>query len=271
MQKGNFTMKDLTKEERKWCVYVHINKVNGKMYVGITSKKPTNRWSNGKGYKNNSYFTNSIQKYGWDNFEHIVVCQSKNKQEAENIEKYLIKVWNTKIPNGYNLTVGGGTINIPQIKERKAILQFDLDGKLIAEYDYVNSIEKNASTISSCCRGHSLSAYNNIWLYKSDYIKNPQILKDRISGIKNYNHRRKAVLQFNLSGTLINEYDSITNACLALNKTISDITLCCQGKYNRSGEYIWLYKKDYDNNPELLMYRIKKIKLKSNKHIERRN
>ena len=271
MQKGNFIMKNLTNEERKWCVYVHINKVNGKRYVGITSKKPTNRWNNGNGYKNNSYFTNSILKYGWDNFEHIIICHNKNKREVENIEKYLIKVWNTQIPNGYNATVGGGIINIPQIKERKAILQFDLEGNLIAEYDYVNSIGKNVSTIASCCRGKSLSAYNNIWLYKSDYTNNPQTLKDRINGIKNYNHRRKAVLQFDLFGRLINEYDSITNACLALSMHIGDITLCCQGKYNCAYGYIWLYKKDYENNPKLLTDRVKKIKAKSNKDIERRN
>ena len=264
-------MKNLINEERKWCVYVHINKVNGKMYVGITSKKPTNRWNNGRGYKSNSYFTNSIQKYGWDNFEHIIICKSKNKREAENIEKYLIKDWNTKTPNGYNLTVGGGVINIPQIKERKAILQFDLNGRLIAEYEFVSSIGKNISTISSCCRGRSFSAYDNIWLYKSDYINNPQILQYRIDCIKNYNRRRKSVLQFDSFGNLINEYDSITNACLALNICAGDITSCCQGKYNRSGGYVWLYKKDYDNNPELLIDRIEKIKLKSNKYVERRN
>ena len=51
---------------KKYCVYVHTNKFNGKKYVGITSMNPKDRWKNGNGYSNNSYFTNAIRKYGWE-------------------------------------------------------------------------------------------------------------------------------------------------------------------------------------------------------------
>jgi hypothetical protein len=45
-----------TNEDKKWCVYVHTNKFNGKKYVGITSTKPEDRWRNGRGYARNQHF-----------------------------------------------------------------------------------------------------------------------------------------------------------------------------------------------------------------------
>lgn len=37
--------------KRDYTVYLHINKVNKKVYVGITSMRVENRWREGKGYK----------------------------------------------------------------------------------------------------------------------------------------------------------------------------------------------------------------------------
>lgn len=31
-------------EEKKWCVYMHRNKVNNKVYIGIANQKPKYRW-----------------------------------------------------------------------------------------------------------------------------------------------------------------------------------------------------------------------------------
>ena len=57
-----------------YTVYQHKNKINGKIYIGITSKDPEKRWGhNGYNYKSSSYFYSAIQKYGWDNFEHNIL------------------------------------------------------------------------------------------------------------------------------------------------------------------------------------------------------
>ena len=51
-----------------YTVYQHKNKINGKRYFGITSRKPEERWGyNGRNYKSSPHFYSAIQKYGWDN------------------------------------------------------------------------------------------------------------------------------------------------------------------------------------------------------------
>ena len=92
---------------REYTVYMHISPSN-KRYIGITSQEPKRRWRGGSSYKNNIHFYNAIEKYGWDNFKHIIVAKGLNKETACWLEMELIKEWDTTNPNkGYNITLGG--------------------------------------------------------------------------------------------------------------------------------------------------------------------
>lgn len=93
----------------QYCVYCHTNKINGKQYIGLTSEQPpSKRWgSNGINYKSSTCFYNAIQKYGWNNFEHTILEENLTAEQAEQIERKYIKLYNTMAPDGYNLTNGG--------------------------------------------------------------------------------------------------------------------------------------------------------------------
>ena len=56
-----------------FTVYMHINKINDKKYIGITSYSLKERWRNGNGYGENTPFGQAIKKYGWNNFEHKIL------------------------------------------------------------------------------------------------------------------------------------------------------------------------------------------------------
>lgn len=88
-----------------WTVYMHICP-NKKVYIGITSVTPETRWRQGGGYPNNPHFTNAIQKYGWDNIEHLILFENLEEENAKNIEIKLISVWKS-VDMCYNLTDGG--------------------------------------------------------------------------------------------------------------------------------------------------------------------
>ena len=100
-----------------YTVYIHRNKTNNKCYVGMTGKTTSRRWGrNGGGYlytrQDGSFahpkFARAIQKYGWDNFEHIIWADGLSKDDACKAERMLISIWNT-IENGYNMATGGAT------------------------------------------------------------------------------------------------------------------------------------------------------------------
>ena len=111
-----------------YSVYMHISP-DGKRYIG-QCKDINRRWQKGGlGYNNNDYFWNDIQKYGWDNFEHLVIHSQLSKQEALHLESELIHQYQTIDPNkGYNNLTGGkykGEIsNIYRKKLQSAQLDF---------------------------------------------------------------------------------------------------------------------------------------------------
>ena len=50
-------------DQKNYKVYMHINKTNNKVYIGITSKSVEERWGrNGYHYKRNRHFWGAIQK-----------------------------------------------------------------------------------------------------------------------------------------------------------------------------------------------------------------
>lgn len=95
-----------------YIVYSHVNKVNGKVYIGQTCRKPNERWRNGKGYIGNDHFYRAILKYGWDNFEHNILFEGLSQDEANEKEIELISFYDsTDYNKGYNQTIGGDGTN----------------------------------------------------------------------------------------------------------------------------------------------------------------
>lgn len=91
-----------------YTVYKHQNKINDKVYIGITSMTPSKRWNNGHGYYHNAHFNAAIKKYGWENFEHTILFDSLSKEEAEKKEIALIQQYKSSDTNyGYNIAKGG--------------------------------------------------------------------------------------------------------------------------------------------------------------------
>lgn len=102
-------------------IYLHRNLLNGKVYIGQTTQLPSQRWKNGHGYSANMHFRSAINKYGWDNFEHIILEDfNGTPEEAAKKEQEYIIIYNSLDPNfGYNIKPAD--INITKTMRKRCI------------------------------------------------------------------------------------------------------------------------------------------------------
>ncbi len=89
-------------------IYLITNLLNLKQYVGITKFSIEKRFL--QHTKKGFLLTEAIQKYGKDKFSIKLIEKVESSGRAYELEKYYIQKYNTKAPNGYNLTNGGDGI-----------------------------------------------------------------------------------------------------------------------------------------------------------------
>lgn len=129
--------------ERVWTVYKLTCSVTGRSYIGLTAKKPTLRWSihksaarTGFGRKQGMAISAAISKHGPDCFSLEVLSQHSTVEEASSAEIAAIADFNTRVPNGYNVAVGGyqvrSTAYVPSPEECAAISARQL-GRVISD------------------------------------------------------------------------------------------------------------------------------------------
>lgn len=127
--RGSGPTRKIKKDDLKWLVYRHTSP-SGKVYIGITSKEdPKERWgAGGHLYKHNSLFWNAIQKYGWDNIEHEILCENMEEEDAKEMEIALIAQYKSE-GISYNITDGGDGVSWTMSQEHKDKISAALKGK----------------------------------------------------------------------------------------------------------------------------------------------
>ena len=213
---------------REYTVYMHISPSN-KRYIGITGQEPKKRWANGKHYRFNQYFNNAIEKYGWDNFEHIIIVKGLTEDEAKWLEVELIKEWDTtNREKGYNIGLGGN-INPTHSEEVRRKISESKKGEKHPMYGkHLTDEQKEKLRITSL--GENNGMYGK---FGKDHPKSIAVIC--LTTMEVFGNAREA-----------SEYYSISN----------HIAKCCKGKRKSCGKLkdgtplVWMYYKDY---LELLM------------------
>lgn len=251
-----------------YTIYMHRNKINKKVYIGITKQKCEDRWRHdGLGYQNQIKFFRAILKYGWDNFEHLILFENLSELEASQKERELIILYDS-YNNGYNADLGGSTTNhspetlekmrqsmlgkkhsqetkdkISAAKEKDKVSVICLETKKI--YKSIADASKDTGTdkssIVKCCKGIMLSAGGLTWRY-ADPERNAEYKQATETRI---NKSKKTVLCIE-TDTI---YETVRAAAQATGADESAIVKVCKGKQKTAGKFHWKYaEKGEENN-----------------------
>ena len=216
---------------KEYVVYMHISPSN-KRYIGLTSMNEKKRWGGGNGYRSNNYFYRAIEKYGWDNFEHIIIARGLTEDEAKWLEIELIREWDSTNPNkGYNLTLGGesanGLIHTEETKRRMSEIK---KGREVSE--------ETRRRLSKALKGRKISEEN---IERMCGENNPMYgmcgeLNPMYGTCYELSPNATKVIAI-INGKPFMTFDCIKRGAEFFNCDSSCISKCCNGKRKSCGKY----------------------------------
>jgi group I intron endonuclease len=222
------------------CIYKILNKVNGKVYIGLTSRaSPTKRWQRhisdlNSGKHHSRHLQKSWNKYGEANF--IFEILEVLEVDIKNLflrEIFWIKFYKSFDPKfGYNMTFGGeGGFHLKETIDRIAMK--NRGKKRTLEYRRRVSLSKIGKSTS--LKGRKLSP-------RSIEIKN-KISKSKI-GIKNPKSYKK-IVSVNIFTKTVDFFESVTDASYFAKTETSLVSKSCK-KGSLCKDHLFFYKDIFD-------------------------
>lgn len=172
-----------------------------------------------------------------------VTKANRNPKVRQKISKSVKKLFNNaEFRKRYDL----GRISFKEkqrgvkVWNHRAIRQYTLEGQLVRKFKTVSeaaeTLGKPTQDISKCLVGKYKQAYGYIWIYDND--PNPvKTIQEKMSPSK----AKRKIIQYNLDGEYIREFDSIAEAKKTLGKPRARVAECARGLYPSAGGYIWKY------------------------------
>ena len=248
-----FRLLGMCMQDKKYCVYRHTFP-NGKVYIGYTGQKPTDRWCSGTGYKHQQLVYRAILRYGWDNIQHDIIADGLTHEQAVAMEIELIKAYDSMNPDhGYNTTPGGDG-------------RLDCRGEnhpMYGKHHTEESRRKMSESLRgrvSPTKGKHLSEETKEKLRKANlgkkYQRSPEwykkVSESNLGKKRSEETKRrlavaksKPVAQFTVNGEFVRNWPSAVEAHRHTGIDKSHISLACRNERRTAGGYKWEFIIEY--------------------------
>ena len=223
-----------------YTVYQHKNKINGKVYIGITSQKLEQRWgSQGCNYKSSPHFYSAIQKYGWNNFEHNILFTGLTKEQACLKEQELIKEYDLMNREfGYNST-SGGDIFVMNEETKQKISQAMMGNKNGLGHP---CSEEKKKKISEAQKGRKFTKEHKQKLSEAAKNRHVPCSEDKKQTLKEKSHKKPVYCE-----ELDKIFESVQECGRQLGIPATNISKLCNGRGKTLKGYHLRYYNDTIN------------------------
>jgi hypothetical protein len=223
----------------EWCTHKYNQnygtlkqRISAKNRNGIGSKPVLQYSIDGKFMAEFPSMGEIERKLGFKSCEISLCCLGKKPQ-------YMGYLWRYKSGNespakidGYLKYRGSGA------PKSNSVIKYDLHGNKVGEYLSIESAGKKchlaSASISLCCRGKAKSCGGFIWRFKNDAVG------DKIKDIER-SKLFSPVAKCGMSGKIIREFVSISEAVKATGVSSSNISDCCNGRAKTAGGCKWKF------------------------------
>jgi group I intron endonuclease len=223
-------------------VYRVANDLNGKVYVGVTTKSLNERWKHHvfSSKNNDLVFGAAIRKYGEDRFTMEVLEECESRQHMLEREKFWIEELNSHVSQGcgYNMTMGGeGVFGYNHTEEAKRSMSEKRKGAQNHNFGKRWGREAHPPEFLEMMSKRHSGAGNPMFGRKHSEETRRKIA----AANKRRTYTGTAVLQFDLEGNFMKRFESTQAAARSVEGSGNKILMVCKGERKTHKKHMWRY------------------------------
>lgn len=227
----------------KYIVYLTINLVNGKIYIGVHQTN-TEKFDGYIGCGVDIFrpatikypktpFQCAVKKYGFDNFKRITLAIFEKEEDAYKLETALVNKIFVQRPDTYNLALGGKFH--PDALQKK-VYMYDLNGNYEKEFEGVNEAARaiNINAVNGSHISRAIKQGTAYYQHQWSYIKLPFMKKIKARKIKSFTvNNSKPIQMLDKNNKVVKLFKNLTECRKAgytnANKVLSGERELCKG------------------------------------------